>query len=131
MTIIALDPGKVTGWASWTKSFWAVGQVEPDGVWPTLLEDFRDIETLIVERFIHRPKFHVDLTPVEIIGIIKQFSWQYGIPIVWQTPSQAKHYFTNEKLKEMGLYTPGKTHGNDAMRHIQYYLEFGEGRNIA
>lgn len=36
----------------------------------------------------------------------------------------AKGFWTDEKLKHFGLYTPGLKHGRDALRHLLYFLLF-------
>ncbi len=132
--LLALDPGKTTGWASYSPEDAAYlrGEVQPDEIWK-LLEDTHatineTITKLIVERFVHRSKFKVDLTPVEVIGVVKEWARQTETMIIWQQPSQAKHFFTNDRLKERGVYLAGKPHANDALRHLLYYQDFGKGR---
>jgi hypothetical protein len=41
-----------------------------------------------------------------------------GIVLVQFTPSQAKGFATDDKLKAAGWYLPGKGHANDASRHL-------------
>lgn len=122
--LLAIDPGKTTGWVK-GPDVWSGGQITPDEVW-TLLTQLMPDDILIVESFLYRSKFKVDLTPVEVIGVIKEYIRQHpGNKVIWQTPSQVKHFYTNDRLKERGRYTPGKQHQNDAMRHILYYMDFG------
>lgn len=132
MYIIALDPGGTVGWASFespnNRDGYHSGQFASNETWAALssVEVFKQKpELLIVESFQYRshlPK--VDLTPVEVIGVVKEWAVQNEVPIVWQTPAQAKFYFTNERLKELHLHYKGHPHANDAMRHLLYYLNF-------
>lgn len=126
--IVALDPGRTTGWATYDlgEHMHAGQWVEPLSVYSEL-SDMRP--TLIVcESFLFRQKIKIDFTPVEVIGVVKLFCYQSGIELVMQTPSQAKHFFTDDRLKERGLYQAGQPHANDATRHMLYYLEFGKGK---
>lgn len=40
-----------------------------------------------------------------------------GIPLYTQTPSDALTTYKNSRLKDLGMYTPGPDHVNDAKRH--------------
>jgi hypothetical protein len=40
-----------------------------------------------------------------------------GIPLFIQSPSDAKSTFTDERLRNLRMYTPGPDHVNDAKRH--------------
>jgi hypothetical protein len=39
---------------------------------------------------------------------------------------QAKAFWTDEKLKLVGLYEPGMKHARDALRHLLYLICFGK-----
>lgn len=45
-----------------------------------------------------------------------------GIPLHTQTPADAKGSYTNDRLRSLGLYTPGPDHINDAKRHALLHL---------
>jgi hypothetical protein len=45
-----------------------------------------------------------------------------GVPLFIQSPSDAITTFTNDRLKKLGMYTPGPDHINDAKRHTLLYL---------
>jgi len=130
MTIIALDPGRTVGWATFKKpnarDGYKSGQIKWDATWSLLdsaLIETHDIH-LVVESFKHRQLPKIDYTPVEVIGVVKEWARQNDVNITWQTPSQAKFFWTDERLKDYTLYRPGKPHANDAMRHLLYYLNF-------
>lgn len=60
---------------------------------------------------------------LENIGIVRFFCAKAGIPLVFQTPAQAKRLASDAILKAAGLHFPSKGgHQNDAARHIAYYL---------
>lgn len=101
---------------------YGVDQFYRDDLW-FFLESSRQagMRELVVEKFTPRPMLAVDLSPVEVIGIIKEWSRQKAwYNIVWQSPSEAKFYFTNARLKERRLYQPNVPHGLDALRHVLY-----------
>lgn len=86
---------------------------------------------LLIEDFILRPqKATADrdmLTPVEITGMIRGILWEalgiMGPDIVFQMPSEAKGFATNERLNRWGM-PPSLVgrHAKDAWRHIAVYL---------
>ena len=60
----------------------------------------------------------------QLIGCIETLARLYDIPTYTQMAQQAKHFCTDTKLKEWGLYNPGMRHAMDAVRHACYYLLF-------
>jgi hypothetical protein len=126
MRIVAIDPGKTTGmtlvtFRSGETIFESSCQVKQDKVWISL--DNYKADVIVLEKFIGYPKVKMDFTPVEVMGIVREWCRQHDIDLVEQTPSQAKHYYTDVRLKERELYIKGMPHANDAMRHALYYLE--------
>jgi hypothetical protein len=129
--IVAFDPGGTTGWASFqkpnTRDGYHCGQIKIDRVWAKLDEAKLAAHmleaplTVVYERFNFIPKPKVVLTPVEVIGIIKEWCRQNSIRPIPQQPSQRKWY-TDERLKGMGVWHPGLPHAMDAMRHLLFYL---------
>lgn len=141
--IVALDPGGTTGWAMWqdqaggkTATMWDhffCGQIGPEEHHEELyelLERFQTHDfTVISETFDFRQhdnfRTGVNLISREYIGVAKLFALQRmhnSPPVVLQTPASAKTFVTDEKLKVMGLWVPGKQHARDALRHLIYYL---------
>lgn len=132
--LIALDPGKTIGYAvEVTPGLFRSGQCPADEIWNLLdiANKDRPIETIILESFGEsKQRKIIDLRPAEVIGVIKEWARQHGTPVVPQTPSEGKHFFTDVRLKENGVFREPKTtwrHANDAMRHLQYYLKFKKG----
>lgn len=72
---------------------------------------------LVVESFVLRQR-HADLTPVQMIERIDTL-WTFGgISVERQTPSDAKSYVTNARLRSWGAWVKGSAHRRDAMRHL-------------
>jgi hypothetical protein len=148
MRLLGLDPGATTGWALFVKGApterYRSGQINQDKVWELLetakfnaeyRDDMTDVVdlTIICESFQHRQLPKVDLSPVEVIGVVKEWARQNQIEIVWQTPAQGKAFFDNNRLAALDVLKRPATHwrhANDAMRHIMWYLGFGKGVRI-
>lgn len=126
--IVALDPGTTTGVACHLTSTpledGLITQLQQDGVWDFLKARHNrhgPAMVIVYESFAYRRLPKAVLTPVEVIGIIKEFGRQYKVRLVAQTPAQGKFYWTDDKLKARGLWTPGKKHAMDALRHLLTY----------
>lgn len=94
---------------------------------------------IVVESFTLR-KFSQSsdlLAPVRIIARIEQIidtleNWDTGYairrkPVFFQDPALAKSTANDERMRRWGLWTPGKPHGNDAMRHAVTFLRRCKG----
>jgi hypothetical protein len=132
--IVALDPGGTTGWATWTdgpQEEWSWGQIGPQEHHKEL-NDFLGLQQtqdfiLVCETFDFRQhdnnRTKVNLISREYIGVAKLFAAErMSTPVVLQTPAQAKTFVTDEKLKAMDLWVPGKVHARDALRHLITYM---------
>lgn len=145
MYIIWFDPGVTVGWASFQKpndrDGYQSGQFDHETQWSQLdmIHNYRlglthtssGIDLLGYEEFQYRNGLsRADLTPVENIGVIKEWAKQNKVTTYSQVPGQAvgkNAFFNDERLKVLGLHKPGMKHANDAMRHLLYYLSFGPG----
>jgi hypothetical protein len=70
-------------------------------------------------------KSKVNLISREYIGIIRLFAEQYDVPVIFQTPSSALNFITNEKLEIMGIIRKPLfpcRHQNDSLRHLIRYF---------
>ena len=137
--ILALDPGKTTGWAVGVvdndRFFICYDQLQANerqldrmltGFWPT---------DLIYEDFDYRSRVaHADLTPMALIGVIRLFvQTSARCKDYPQKPSGAvgpKAYFNDNRLKELGIYRPSVEHGRDALRHLLKWFTFGAGYEL-
>ena len=61
-------------------------------------------------------------TALELIGALRWFAIQHGIPFVLQSPAEAKGFGTDAKLEKIGWLKPkAQDHANDAARHLLVY----------
>lgn len=109
--------------------------------------DYPGNEVVVIgERFDYRPvgKYNfggsraipkVDLTPRNVLGILDLACDYAGIEIVWQAPADVNGddgkktkdpsvFWTDDRLKHLGLYKAATIHAMDAVKHILYYRSF-------
>lgn len=133
MKILAIDPGKTTGFyianrAQGIDMDSGAGQAPQEDIW-RLLDGLKP-EVVVIEKFSFRGGHtKIDYSPAEVIGVVREWCRQKDVDLHFQTPSQAKHYWGDERLKERNLYNVGMPHANDAVRHFLYFTEFGGGKN--
>lgn len=125
MKIVALDPGGTTGWCELEDGYFSHAQLGPKPhhleLWNRLLAT--EPSVVVCETFKYYPgQTHTVLVSVEYIGVAHLYCQVSGAPLVFQSPSQAKKFWTNDKLKSLGLFIPGKVHSMDATRHLLYYV---------
>lgn len=132
--VMGIDPGLTTGWFLY----------RPDGLAalgrPQLTHlagqtagrhaFYRDFDTIVgagaplivvIEKFTINAvtaKNSPQYDPLYIIGAVDRQCEKLGIPFHCQTPSEAKSFADDAKLKSVGWHTPGLDHGNDAARHV-------------
>jgi len=150
LRVLALDPGVTTGWClatvwenpdslnQWVslrfgESKWSLielKEVLDEYLWIAPLAD--DCPRIVLyEDFEYRnnPRPGLNLTPVKMIGVIELTQQMNPTRGEWfkQNAASGKAHFTDQKLKDMGIYVKGKQHGRDAMRHAMQFLTFGAG----
>ncbi len=138
MSLIALgiDPGKTTGfcWAIITdKIVFMPFQQEFSlfEMYELLTSDLGTLDEsyVIYESFQYRNQSRkgLDLTPVKLIGVIELVEQLLGnrVHFYSQTAATGKAFYSNDRLKQMGLYVPSTPHGLDAMRHVLQSMTFG------
>jgi hypothetical protein len=138
--IIAVDPGKVSGIATWDGERLESWQ-EPtwfaiDRIWgllednapPTLSAPPQMIEAIVCESYVITAstlrKTRGENWSLESIGALRWMARRHSVEFVLQTPADAKRFADDVKLKAAaGWYrpTPGG-HANDAARHLMTYL---------
>lgn len=127
--ILALDPGGTTGlaWMHGTNGAVRTMQMGPDEHHEELW-NFMRVYTptaIVCESFTYRNGLaKADLIPCEYIGLVKLYAEKYCVPLYMQTPSMAKKFFSDDKLKAADLWITGKQHARDAVRHLMYYVTF-------
>ncbi|MCA1799973.1 MAG: hypothetical protein LC650_01585 [Actinobacteria bacterium] len=131
--IVAFDPGGTTGVAELHVDYRIVSyNIEGEVTELWYLLDSLMPETVVYERFDYRPhQPNADLTPVELIGVIKLYGVLNQIQLVPQTQLKGhRGFWTDDKLKALDLYNTGeKGHSNDAVRQLLYYVTFELGDN--
>ncbi len=121
--IIAFDPGYTTGVAFQEGTNVTLMQIKGlTGVWAVLHTGQPDM--IVYESFLYQRRDKVDLRPVEAIGVIKLYAERTSTPILSQTPAQGKRFWTDKKIKKLGLWEPGEPHAMDALRHLLYFRAF-------
>lgn len=97
---------------------------------------------IVCERFEFRKtdqyRDKIDYTAAEYVGVVKLFAKMYknaNVKLIMQSASQVKEkkgqenppFWTEAKIKHLGLWVPGKPHAMDAVRHYLYYRTFTLG----
>lgn len=128
-TVVGVDPGGTTGLALWSPDQGlTLREIKgaDEAVW-WLADCARTLHptTFVVEKYIITPataKLSQQHDPLEIIGALKYLARKYDHKLVFQSPSEAKAFSTNDKLKRIEWYKPGQDHARDASRHVLLYL---------
>jgi len=138
MRVLSVDPGVTSGicYASIRDGrlryfpFQAVDDV--DEFWNRIAE-FKP-KHIVMESFEFRNTPHrrtgTNLFPVQLIGIARLYTFRSECMIHLQSPGQGKGYYTDNMLKQLGLYKRGIPHGTDAARHLLHWATFGFGHQF-
>ena len=136
----AFDPGETSGWChlsvnnegdeceinlfnSGEADMFQIGNLLVDNLALKTAAMKQEFETVFVlEKFTMNSKITQSPWSLETIGLIRYFGNYYHIPLVFQTPSQAKNLVKNPVLRKAGIYVPGRQHAMDAARHALFYL---------
>lgn len=142
--LLVLDPGKTTGWCIFEDGHKTEeGQLADcydddniDAVSLTALLEGANADFILYEDYkvyshkLDRHAFNPVMT-VRLIGVIETFAQLNKIPKHKQMATTAKTFCTDEKLKQWNLWSTGKRHARDAVRHGCYFLLFYKrGDNI-
>lgn len=128
--VLAVDPGKTSGWAYWYDgAIIATGEDEfidlltRTDMWIEAIA--RGQGVIVCERYIINKgtlEKSRQYWSLEIIGALRYLCLKHDVEFVLQSPSDAKAFSDNEKLRRMDWYVRGKQHANDALRHLLLYL---------
>jgi len=125
--IVAIDPGKMTGYALLKPGSFLSGQAPLQDALVWIDETFTAGHrmTIVCEDFIYTAataKKTRQTWSTEGIGVLRYLASKYDVGFYLQAPVDAKKFSTNDKLKAMGWYKPTKGgHANDAARHLLLY----------
>jgi hypothetical protein len=133
MAIIAIDPGKATGYAVYHPEYasydsndnFVSDEYDDQFVFLDFFNSYASkMDEVVCEAYIITPetlrKSRQNYS-LEIIGAVKWICHRLEIPFTLQTPAQGKAFGTDEKLKRIGWWSPGQGHANDAARHALTY----------
>jgi hypothetical protein len=141
--IIGIDPGDTTGLAYWYpgagRPIAAVAQIRhcrEDYGLSGLFRELGQITPLSVQgtaivcesfEFRHEERYRdkIDYTAAEVIGALRTFVLERpSIELFRQNAATAKGFWTDDKLKRLGVWVPGNKHAMDATRHLLRYRTF-------
>jgi len=130
--VCSIDPGKMSGVAAWRSDAPAcmvADELDPLETVLFVIDLYRvhrsDLEVVsekftISERTI---KTALSLDALDINGWLTMQCQLWGISYEQQTPTQAKKFATDDKLKAIDWFERTKDgHANDAARHLVVYL---------
>ncbi len=138
--VLALDPGETTGWSILEVlpteiSLIAQGQYKS---WPinSGLEGLTNIVNEFKPTFIVVEAYHVyawrlnehtfsEVPTIQLIGMIKTIALQRSINFGEQTAQTGKAFFTDQRLKSLGIFFEGQKHARDSLRHACQFVTFG------
>lgn len=139
-TIVSLDPGGTTGICMGDLSDQELvlrisqEQFSMHGMYDFLeryVAECEDLCHVIYESFQYRKlsRGGLDLTPVKLIGVIELMRDRFEplVTFTEQSPATGKAFYSDDRLKQMGIYKPGTPHGRDAERHLMQWITFGYG----
>lgn len=87
-------------------------------------------QIIVCESFLYQSgRNKVVLDPVEVIGVVKLWVTKHDCKLIMQTPAMGKKFWTDDKIKKLGLWEEGQKHAMDAMRHLLHYRAFQLGHN--
>ena len=125
MKILAVDPGKMTGWALYLDGSITFGETEHFEFVRGAEYWCNIVDQVICENFIitaQTAKNSPATWSLRQIGCIEFWCWKNSVPLKLQNTADAKSFATNERLKNIGWYTRGGGgHANDAARHLLLY----------
>jgi len=124
--VLAIDPGKTTGWA------FVVGGAYDGGLFASwsgvdiLLDTFQP-DVVVVESFRlfpHMAKTLIGSTfpTVEVIGVVKYLAKLRDIPLVLQEPSEARQIRRFPPRECLPIKRKLSPHEKSALRHALLYL---------
>jgi hypothetical protein len=143
MKYLSIDPGGTTGvcrYDSDSRDFW-LHQIPTTTVdeygkfWKFLAYEHQaGVKTLICEQFNfrlqERTRTKINYTPAELIGIVKLFSWTFGLDLHFQMAAEGaigpNVFWTEQKIRKLGLWKTSSPHAMDALGHMLQYVSFKE-----
>lgn len=140
-SLLAFDPGETTGWTAMTvdasRQIFIDAQGQLD-TWPMEvgLPNVERVFEAFEPNFVVYEAYHVyawrlqehtfsEVPTIQLIGMIKTISLQRSINFGEQTAQTGKAFFTDDRLKRMGIFFEGQKHARDSLRHACQFVTFG------
>lgn len=143
MLILALDPGGTTGYAIGEATddtgqgegifrYIKSGEAKLTGadLWGML--DSISPTYLVAETFEFRQntRDNVELISRDLLGVSEMWATLRNANYRTQSPAEGKSFFTDKKLRTLGMYSPGRVHARDATRHLLYFMAHKGGAKL-
>jgi hypothetical protein len=128
--ILGIDPGLLTGITLYLQEnkqitrIWAreVDEVEVDFLIEETIKTYApDLEVINEKFFITEKTYKLPDCPwsLEKTGVIKYMCNKYGVAYNWQSPTEAKTFVPDERLRNLDeWFVGGEGHARDAIRHV-------------
>lgn len=128
MGILAVDPGKTTGYVLWNDGERIEGELYGeaflDRADELIVSD--QVDVVVCERFIitaQTGKKTQAPWSLEQIGALRFLCRKHNVHFVLQSASDAKRFATDHRLNALGWKRPkGAGHARDAQRHLLVFL---------
>lgn len=123
MRVLAVDPGLRSGWACWSGGDFQTGICDPMELLDFCSERMGyQPDLLACEAYkitARTAKLSAQNWSLELIGALRWMCHRSSVPFVLQTPAEAKSFVPDQRLRDLGMWTPGKEdHARDATRHL-------------
>ena len=127
MRILAVDPGRTTGWVDYYDGSpvdTTYGESSFGAVVEAVERRATYLDVIVCERFTINPyaRNSNQTDALEVIGYLRSVAQRFGTGYRLQMPGDAKSFGTDDRLIEQGLYFPGQDHARDAARHLLLFL---------
>lgn len=126
MNVLAVDPGKTTGWATLSHDGSLGFGEDPWSDYLRWFEATTQFYDVVVCESFHitasTAKKSFQPWSLEAIGVMRFLLSKHGKDLVLQSPGEAMSFSTNDKLKAAGMWVVGKPHARDAARHLLLYM---------
>ncbi len=131
MIIVGVDPGSTTGWAFCNpdpeKDIFVAGE-RPAMDAPLMFEHSLHQYPQVL---IACERFTISMNTLkktragsqdalDVIGAVRYLAAKYGWKFERQDASAVKQLATDKRLRDLGMWTPGHGHANDAARHVLF-----------
>lgn len=138
MRVLAVDPGLRSGWALWCPDAldppWEARVYDPMPLLAFTEQELdHGLNLVVCEAYritaatAQKSQQHWSL---ELIGALRWLAYKAGVEFVLQTPAEAKSFVPDQRLRDLGMWTPGKEdHARDATRHL--VLALAKRRELA